>query len=568
MALEVGIGGSVDGPNFGPAIDVADTTQTSGATLNKRVDLGIQKDSLDLTFTQVTGGKINIYNAQADQPTMAPLVDTTPGLAKAMDQSAADVDREVNEMIAKLPPKLRAEITKNNALPEEERNLELTAFTNVLRNTAEISLWARAVNTSQESSAELVPMGQPARANTLSSEAPEMRETTTTDEVFASSVGPPVITGGQAFDNGLKVVSNLESNMKAELGRIPPNDPNYVVLASYLQVLGRLIQSAKELLAEMQQSDAERSKADSVAQREATAAKLKKELEAFDKAMKSKAKQAKVGLVMKICGPIVGAMSLLAVVATGGAAAILIAAAFFALTTADSATGFMSKGIQSLMGAMADKMGGEVGATIMMALMIIVVIAATKGAAGKDIGGLVAKKMGEEGAKAALKNISTVVALQVGMQLMTTSGVVTNTAKGISQLMPIDKDKQQILAAILEMILLLTVMLACGKALGTSGMQTSHLAAAADVVGDSLNAGTKIYSGVSHIKLGFLAKEKADIQAMITQLETGLELLGMDKQNIRASTKQLADLMASWSQLFTKIVQKEVQINSALARAT
>lgn len=521
------IGGGIDGPNYADYYDTADANQILAASTNLRNVLHLVKNT-DVLFITEMGGQLRTYNAQPNNPTLMPIVTLRKSPFVSTNFTDQDVEARFQNFMKTLPHQLRMALQADMGKPASQRSEKLTAFEGVLRDMAELSLWATNFN-----------------------------------EMNVGAVNEP--TGIALFrmltasTNGVKALDHTYNKVKAEHARMPEIDPNRVVLGEFLNMLAKLISAAKAFLQEMQTTDAEAEKGYSIAQREGAASKLSKELEMFTKAATAKAKKATMDLVMKITGPIIAVLALVATVLSGGTLlALFIALATTALSIADSVTGFMTEGIQKAL----DKMSSPLREIVAAALIIVILVVAKKVG---TLGSAMIKKATEEATKKATESAAKMAAMQLGMTLIATSGVLTTTCTGIAKACFKKEDDAEIAAMVMQLILMLGLALACGKYMGN--IDTTKASMLCDILSDSLATGTKVYSAVTHVKLGILAKEKYDIQASITLLETALELFGLSKKEIAAARKQLNELSQLWSDLFNTIIQKGMQINTALAQA-
>lgn len=525
--------GGVDGPQYADYYDTTDTNQIAAASANVRYLMGLLKNN-DALFISDIAGKVTIYEAQSDAPVLMPLIQLrkTPELEKSVSEK--EVRARLKEFIASLPPGLRREVQANMKLPFSRQDPKLTAFTGMLRDMAELSLWASNFNE---------------------------------DPLNVNSVGGPtaaaLLSAAGNIQNGVDVIDHLSNNLRAEHKRMPDIDPDRVVVGEYLKLLAEVISGAKQFLQAMEAADAEVDKMYSVSQRESAAEKLEKTLRAYHKAAKAAAKQKKIALIMKIVTVIVAAIALIATVLTGGAGAILLALAFTALTMADQfGGGFMTEGIQSLMQALPAKPPGLREAIMVAMIIVIVIIAKQAGTVGPTL----MEQAGTEVAKAAAKQaVARVVAMQIGMTLVATSEVVTTIARSIAKLLPISKEDQEIVAMVLQMIIMILAMMYGAKGMGP--LPITRLGIAMETMGDLAGAGAKAYSAYTHIQIAMLLREKSRIEAALTEIDTALEIMGMTRKQIEAARKEFNELIQLLSDLFTRIIQQGMQVTAGLAQA-
>lgn len=518
------IGGGVDGPNYADY----DVNRLNATSANIRYVLGLVQNT-DVIFVTNIGGKVTIYNAQPSAPTLMPVVQLRKSPFAEKNSSQKDVDAKFQSMVKDLPPQLKKDLEEDMKLPAGQRNEKLVAFQQVLEDMAELSLWA-------------------ANFNSANASAP----TEITSVAFFRTV--------QAASNGVQVLDNMFKKAQAEYDLMPDVDPNKVVFGEYLIILSRLIGKAKQLMQSMQVNDAEKEKEYAVAQQQVAMQKLADQLEAFQKAAEAKAKQAKMDLIMKITGPIIAILALAATVLSGGSlTAVLIAVLTTALTMADTFTSFMTTGIQTALSNLPSP-GKEL---VAIALIIVIMIIARK---VSGVGSSMVKQASKEAAEKAVANSSKMVTAGIGMTLMSSSGTIASTFDALAKACyPDDSEAAQLMSMIPQMLTMLLMALITGKWMGNIG--TDKAAMLADILSDSLAAGTKGYQAYTHVQLGILAKEQKDIEASITQLETALEILGMSKKQIQAAIKDIHELAQLWGDLFRLVMKEALQVNAKLAQA-
>lgn len=527
------IGGGIDGPNYSDFIDTADQMAVAAASTAMRQILHLFKDT-NAQFITDLAGKTQVYNTHPDNPTLMPLVQLRKSLFVSIDASGQQVEARFQSFINKLPIQLRAALLNDMKLPADQRDPQLAIFEDLLHTVTQVSVWASNINAANAEAPNEVSNAAWARVTT-------------------------------AAKNGVEVLQNTHDVMKAEQSLMPPGDPNEITMSSYLSILAKFITAAKEMIRAMEVAYANKQRDFSVAQRELAQQWLDDQMNLIHKAQEAAKEQATFSLVMKITGPIIGALFLLGTILSGGTLLTIgLALVTTVLGAVDSATGFMTSGIQKLMSNLPP--GYREAVTI---VLIVVIAIAAKGAGASKIAcqltPSILKKGTEEATKEAVDNSAKMVAMLIGMTLATSSGVITSICNQIAKACCKDDKESQILSMILQLLCVLLLAIFCGKYMGNVGTEKATMLC--DIISDSLSVGTKAFSAFNHVRLGMLSKERDDIKATITLIEAAMESFQISTKEFEKTRKNFEQEVKLWSDLFNTIINEGSRVTTALAQA-
>lgn len=550
------IGGGGGSPSYIDFYDTADTQQIAAASTAMRTDLQMMANNQDIFITQMAGGKPRLYSSNPDNPVLGYQLALQRPANAASTFTQAQLDARYEALLNELPVPMRLALQQNKDLPADQQDPKLTAFADYLTKVSLVSLWFDSYSVEKTQGANPPTVAQ---------------------------VKERMITLGQGAVVALEQVAG---NMAAQRDQMPAIDPDRVVLGEYLKMIGKLISTAKQFLQKMEELDAKMAQKDATVQMQQAAAKLKKQLKAFEDQMKAKKKAATMHLVMQIVGPVLAALAVAAAIASGGAGAILVALVLAAMTSADAANGFMTKGMQKLVNEIAEK--GHMpkwAAEVIVSVMILVIALLGGAAASADIGGLmearIAKEVaqnaamsGEEVAAEAVKqalkeaqrNLGRMMGAQIAATGLSSSGVLNDVAMGLAKKMSKSDSDQQIIAMVLQMLMMLAILAAggVGGGGGLKSMSAQHIENFSDVI----EIGTHAYGAYNEIQRGFIEKEMHELLGEVAQINALISNLKTDQDQNMQQAKNMEQLAGLWSKVFDDIIKGSVQVIQQLTQAS
>lgn len=222
-------------------------------------------------------------------------------------------------------------------------------------------------------------------------------------------VGPDLWVGSRIGLDALNYLQSMNNIVVRTVATFPADSSARIVLTNFLKVIGQAISALQQQLFQMQNADVEKSREAGKGSLDAQQTKIDLHKEALDKEVaqqreiaEKKAKADKLGGIMKIVGPIILAVSIVATLAslgTLGPAAIAVSATLLAMTIAEQAgkgpitkksIDFFAKtviGNLLSLGGKSGKVGRDIADFIGMVTVIISIIAlcgATKGGSFAD----------------------------------------------------------------------------------------------------------------------------------------------------------------------------------------
>lgn len=380
--------------------------------------------------------------------------------------------------------------------------------------------------------------------------------------------------------NGIAMLENQTQIIKATMNALPPDDPMQPVLNDFLKFIGGIIAECKKFLAKLSTMDAEQGKKAAVGLRETQQAKLEKQMEQIKKAAEMKKKADTLSTVMKIAGPIIAvAMVALVIVSGGSAIAIAVAVMLLVVAIIASTTTIIDDAMKEVTDQMIDVfksmgMSEEMAQIMTMIVMIIVIIAlvvVTRGACTQGTG-MVAGQIGKEAAKQATTRVANAMALQVAATAVTHSNCIALGMKPLLMSMGMDEETAEIVAMVIQMIALMTLMIgsagslaSAGQAVaksaaGTMGQTATTVAKALEALATAVQAATQGYSAVSNLRMAGMAKEKAELEKVIAELETQQDSDKVTKDQRQKGIDGMSDLATFYSQSFDRILQSHQKI--------
>ncbi len=144
--MSIPSGGAPIGPQDPSGIDTADMQQTAASSQAMRKDIGMIKDTMTQSFTQLPNAKTDVKGSEPGRPGLEHPVTTVvvaPGAEKTATQEA--VQEKYQEFFEKLPVELQMAVIKNNALPPDQQDPKLLAFNMGILAEANATVWAEQV---------------------------------------------------------------------------------------------------------------------------------------------------------------------------------------------------------------------------------------------------------------------------------------------------------------------------------------------------------------------------------------------------------------------------------------
>lgn len=304
-------------------------------------------------------------------------------------------------------------------------------------------------------------------------------------------------------------------------------------------------------------------------------------------------------------GIVVGALITVFTLGTGAAAGAMIAAAIiFAATTAltaydtygggkisdgmtkmvSSLTNLIDKGISfevagmefSTGGGVDNKLASKIIAGILITLVIVAVVLATKGQASDEMVTAISYKSSVSAAAAvssanAVKMVAVQSSMQYAMTLMITANLVgeicLGIGKGLEELgIPIEHKKLEMAAMVLNVIIVaIACTIACAKgygpamneaALGVKMTNTmNRLMTAVTITSASTNALVNLKEADHQWKLAKIEIERGDIEAAIVTLRKGIaKMMGIDEQTLQQVQNALMEAANFTSKKITGMI--------------
>lgn len=383
-------------------------------------------------------------------------------------------------------------------------------------------------------------------------------------------------------DNAMQVMDNTQALIKKTLDSIDPNDPNRPVLADFLAFVSKVISDCKGFMAHLASMDAEEGRKAAVGTREVQERKLEKQLKQIRESIKAKKKQATMGFLGKLLGPIFAVIMLCAVILTGGSVlAVLIAVAVLIAMLLDSATGIVSKGFKKLMqgieglfkalGLPDSVAKGLTAAVVVVAIIVLTVVAAGAASSGAAS---VARMVGQQTADKIAKSVAIGVAVNAGCYMATTTNCVAQLFKSFAEMCGADEQTAEIIGMIMQIIILLVAMLASGAAMGSAikGAEGA-ISATRQVIADALNIGaqatqtaTGLAKGVMSAQSAKLAMSQAELEKIIGELETFLKVAEVAKEDRNQGIATFMEMAQFFSDSFERLIKShEKMLQGAMA---
>ena len=141
--MSIPSGGASLGPQDPTTIDSADTQQTGAASQAQRQEIGMVKDTITKSFTELGNAKIDVKGSQPDRPTLDSPITSVVVPTGAEDQTTkAAVEEKYQQFLEKLPTDVQMAILENSQLPVEQQDPQLTAFSAAIMAQATATVWS------------------------------------------------------------------------------------------------------------------------------------------------------------------------------------------------------------------------------------------------------------------------------------------------------------------------------------------------------------------------------------------------------------------------------------------
>lgn len=141
--MSIPSGGASLGPQDPTTIDSADTQQTGAASQAQRQEIGMVKDTMTKSFTELGSAKIDVKGSQPDRPTLDSPITSVLVPTGAEDQTTkAAVQEKYQQFLEKLPTDVQMAILENSQLPVEQQDPQLTAFSAAIMAQATATVWS------------------------------------------------------------------------------------------------------------------------------------------------------------------------------------------------------------------------------------------------------------------------------------------------------------------------------------------------------------------------------------------------------------------------------------------
>jgi len=111
--------------------------ETRGAVEISRTKLGIVRDTLDISFTQLGKDELWQYKASSNRPTLAPLVSTRMETG-TLDESNLTWKGIQDEILKKLPEDVRLRYARDSEKPLAERSTAFIALGEAIKTLAKL----------------------------------------------------------------------------------------------------------------------------------------------------------------------------------------------------------------------------------------------------------------------------------------------------------------------------------------------------------------------------------------------------------------------------------------------
>ena len=222
----------------------------------------------------------------------------------------------------------------------------------------------------------------------------------------------------------------------------------------------------------------------------------------------------------------------------------------------------------------------EMLAMIVMILAIIVVALVARGAAANIGTKHVVQQLGKEAAKKATTKVANGVALNVASTGISHSGVLNRGIKPfLTEVLGMDEETAEIVAMVIAMVAMMAIMMAgasqmagaskavAKSAAGTMGRQMEGLAQNLQMASTAVEALTQGFSAIMNLRMAGLAKEKAELEADLAEIESMLEMFGMERESINEGMEGLQELATFLSESFVKIVESHSQMLNDVTQA-
>ncbi|MBV36922.1 MAG: hypothetical protein CMP47_15950 [Rickettsiales bacterium] len=388
---------------------------------------------------------------------------------------------------------------------------------------------------------------------------------------------------------GANAISALENNQKvvqATVDALPEGDPNKMVLSDFLKFISDIIGEMKEFLREMQGMDAEQGKKAAIAEKETQVAKLEKQMKAIEKAAKMKKKMKTLNTVMKIAGPVMAVAFLAMAILSGGSLIAIAIAAIGVIVAVIAATttiidDVMEQVVDTIVEVFKDMgMSDEMARIMTMIVLILAVVALilvtrnlgmmTK-IGGQSLAGgakVAGHQIGKEVSKQATKKVANSVALNTGVTALQHSKALEVGLKPLlTEVFGMDEETAEIVAMVIQMIVMLTMMMASMQQMGSASsavlksatggptQSMQNMANTLQTGASAVEAGTQAYSAVANLRLAAMAKEKAEFEAFVAELESSLEVFGLAREDRQQGLEKLNELVEYLSESFIEIVE-------------